>query len=296
MALNLRLQDWLRLGGLLLGMAAAGCSRASVPATDLGVPDEVQVSGPGVDMAIEGAYAVVWVDSGGLPVRQPAGISGAVVETLPIATRDLFLTGETTQLGSSLWVEVLRPSGGTGWVNFWNLAESVPNRVACGDGRVAELAYRLAGAVQNRDGRALAGLLSPKRGLVYRHEWWNEEVILPIESVPGLFGSREILDWGLDPLGEARLEGTFEETVLPDFQEVLSAPFELSCGTLVSGETARPPEWPAEYRNLGMLVLFQAADSLESAFGWRALALAVEYFDGRPYVAASVPYRGEIGP
>jgi hypothetical protein len=227
-------------------------------------------------------------------VRQPAGISGAVVDTLPRDSRDVRLTGDSSSLGSSLWVEILRPAGGTGWVNFWNLTEDVAREEFCTDARVGRLAERFQQAVRLGDGSALAALISPKRGWVYRHEWWNDEVIMPLEAIPGLFQSSDEMVWGQGSAG-APVLGSFSDVVLPDLV-VAAGGSEQTCGLLRSGDTARSAEWPVDYRNLNFLYFFQPSAASEATFGWSGWGLAVEYLQGQPLLAAMVRYHGEIGP
>ena len=57
-------------------------------------------------------YSVVWVEAEEtLTVTKPAGISGMVVSELAYGQRGIQLTGSSTGLGSSTWVEIIIPSG-----------------------------------------------------------------------------------------------------------------------------------------------------------------------------------------
>ncbi|MFQ5944500.1 MAG: hypothetical protein ACE5JF_13210, partial [Anaerolineales bacterium] len=145
------------------------------------------------------AYAVAWVPDGEpLAVRQPAGITSMAVANLAFDQRGLTVTGKTTQMGSSTWVEINLPEGGKGWINGWNLTEDFPSSSFCDDARVSELANQFIVAIQNQDGEKLSQLVSPKRGLILRHDWWNPEVRVGFSSVPGLFLDPSPVTWGVN--------------------------------------------------------------------------------------------------
>lgn len=243
------------------------------------------------------AYAVVLAtEESGLAVRQPAGISGTTVAVLPSDARGLLLTGGSSRLGSSLWVEIVRPEGGTGWVQSWNLTEDVPAARFCADPAVTGRNESIRQAIQQRDGPALAGAVNPKRGLAVRHDWWNVEVILPPESLPGVFDASLPDEWGLQSGSQSPIRGTFRDVILPKLDEVWSGSARQACDQLIIGETGRPAQWPAEYATLNFLSYHVPADPTETVFGWRTWAMVFEYLQGVPYLSAWIQYRGEIAP
>lgn len=242
------------------------------------------------------SYAVVWADDAGLAVRQPAGISGTTVAVLASDARGLRLTGGSSRLGSSLWVEIMRPEGGTGWVQSWNLTEDVAQGRFCADPAVATRNEVIGRAILQRDGVGLAGVVSPKRGLAVRHDWWNTEVILPPAAVPNLFEASRPDEWGLQSGSRSPIVGTFREVILPPLDEVWSSGPSGTCDQMVVGETGRPAQWPEEYSNLNFYSYHLPADPTETVFGWRTWVTAFEYLQGTPYLVALVQYRGEIAP
>jgi len=163
----------------ILGLTLAGCTRAIVPLSFVTrtppgpTPAPTRTPGP-TFIAISGnptghPYAVVWVPAeSSLPVQQPAGIPGLQVGTLAPDQRGIYLTGNSTLLGSSLWVEVLAP-GLAGWVNSWYLTEDVSPADFCTDPQVVALLDGFGEAILSRDGRALASMTSPRRGLAIRY-------------------------------------------------------------------------------------------------------------------------------
>jgi hypothetical protein len=280
--------------------AALACARssASAPGT-VGPPSDPSPTAvvdidPGNRSTL---YAVVWADEeSGLAVRQPAGITGTTVSVLPSDARGLLLTGGSSRLGSSLWVEIVRPEGGTGWVQSWNLTEDVPADRFCADPAVTTRISILRQALLQRDGPGLAGVVNPKRGLAIRHDWWNLEVILPAESVPGVFDASLPDEWGLQSASQSPILGTFRDVILPQLDEVWSGAIREACDQLIIGETGRPAQWPAEYATLNFYSFHLPAGPTETVFGWRTWATAFEYLQGAPYLAALIQYRGEIAP
>jgi len=120
-----------------MGLVVGGCTRTTVSVTEIARATESSVP-PTATAGIEPgptlrptepissglAYAIAWVPGGeALVVRQPAGTSGSEVDELSSDQQGIQLTGNSTLLGSSLWVEIFRAGGGTGWVNSWNLTE-----------------------------------------------------------------------------------------------------------------------------------------------------------------------------
>lgn len=287
---------------------AAGCSRAEVPAEALfptASPTSLQeptasptvepfpTSPPGPTPEISG-YAVAWVPEGEtLAVVEPAG-SGAVVGELDPTTRGIELTGNTTLLGSAKWVEIRRSGGGTGWVRAWNLVEAVDPEGFCQDSRVLDLIVAFRRALERRDGAALATLVSPRHGLVIRHDWWNPEVVVPKEEVADLLEGTRAYRWG-EQLGTGfPIEGAFRQVILPQLEDVLVDKAEVHCQSLRVGATTRPAQWPSEYINIPFYTLFRPPPSESNPYGWRAWALGFEYVDGQPYLVLLVQYRPEI--
>ena len=114
---------------LISGLFLSSCTRTMVPMgtkivalPTLTTQPQFQVSPtPSIEIETD-QYAVVWVThEETLIIRKPAGISGTAVSELAYDQRGIKLTGSSTLLGSSTWVEIYTPAGGAGWVNSWNL-------------------------------------------------------------------------------------------------------------------------------------------------------------------------------
>jgi len=291
--------------GMLL-LATSACRQAVVPLpTPTLSKEEQSASSPTSAPAPEAQptapslgqvpYAVAWAGDGGpLAVRQPAGITSMAVASLAADQRGLTATGKTTQMGSSTWVEINLPEGGKGWIREWNLTEDVPSATFCEDVRVADLANQFIVAVTERDGGKLSALVSPRRGLIIRHDWWNPEVNLGYSSVSGFFLDPTPITWGINRDSELAINGTIRDVILPQLEEVFAIAPELTCNTLGVGSTARDAMWPSDYSNVNYISFYRAAPEPGSQLNWRTWALGFEYLDGQPYLTLLVQYRGEI--
>jgi hypothetical protein len=289
-------------------LALAACTRTLVPVTAIVKPTSspttvsptiVVEPGPTLrptePISAGLAYAVAWVPGGEtLAVRQPAGTSGSKIDELSSDQRGIQLTGNSTLLGSSLWVEILRSGGGSGWVNSWNLTEAVSASDFCADPRVQALIDQVKTAVEERDGAALAELISPRRGLVVRLDWWNPDVVIPYSAIPNVLTSPTIVEWGIEQESGEPVEGTFREMILPGLDDVLEGDPTISCDSLNAGRTARSAQWPDEFTNINFYSFFRPPNVPGNELSWRAWAMGIEYVGGEPYLSLLVQYRAEI--
>lgn len=287
----------------MLAITLAACTRSSVPIpTPLVLPTEpaIEQEQPVITLVPEpisgdATYAIVWIEQDDvLRIRQPAGISGSVVDTLARDLRGVRLTGKTTSLGSSTWVEVVRPMGGTGWISSWNVTEYVSEDQFCSDPEVARLIEQFVQAVETSDGSKLASIVSPKRGLVIRHDWWNPEVKFDYFSIHTIFDAIEVYDWGIERNSDLAIEGTFSQVIPQQLMEVFGAVPEIVCNSLKTSTTGREVEWPQQYANLRFYSFHKPATEPGNQLNWKTWALAIEYVDGVPYLAVLVQYKGEI--
>ncbi len=291
--------------GLVVALAAAGilgaCTRALVP---IGIPAAPQYAtaiaestlGAGGILPGGGtSFSVFGVPPDGhLIVREPAGISGTVVAELPADLRRIGLTGLSTPLGSSIWVEISVPSGTSGWINLWNLTEDVEPQDFCQDPRVPALMDTFFAALRDRSGELLAETISPRRGLVLRHDWWNDEVVIPPPEVPDLMQRVDEIVWGVQRGSGAPIVGSFRDRMLPELDALLAGEAQEACNQLLSADTGIPAEWPGEYARMNFLSYHLPAPDPGPKFNWRSWAVGVEYVDGVPYVAILIRYQGDL--
>jgi hypothetical protein len=289
---------------VVAGLVVSACTRAAVPvgtlptpfrptATSI-VPTETPISEtPPVAASLE--YAVVGIDEGGqLPVRETAGVSGVVNGYLTPQQKAVRLTGKTTLLGSSEWVEVLRVDGRMGWVPASMLTEYVPSEIFCADSRANDIVSSFVEAVRDRDGDRLASLVSESRGLLIRVDWWNPEIRFSKEQVADLFADPTSVDWGAHFASNTRITGSFADIILPEIDDVLVGGAALACDDFQVRSLVQGIRRPAAYQNFNFYNFYRAAPEGGSEFNWRAWSILIEYVDGQPHLVGLVQYRPQV--
>jgi hypothetical protein len=293
------------LAGFLPLVGALACARGSIPIVPAGavLPSTLTAAaavtrtplyfftpGPGFQFP----HAVFGIPEGEtVTVRQVAGVSGGDVGELRFDQRGLTLTGNATSLGSSSWVEVERPTGGTGWVRAVDLTQDIPRDAFCGDARVRTLLEALQTSIADRDAAALQSIVSPRRGLTVRFDWWNPEVTFTTREIADLLGSDTPIDWGTQQAG-GQIRGSFKQVVLPRLDAVATGEVRYGCDETLIGPALREARWPSEYVNLNYYALFHPAEPTGSEFAWTTWLVGIEYVDNQPYVSHLVQLRAGI--
>jgi len=291
---------------LLAGVLSAtfllsACTRALVPLGTTAIPlastagaEATQAEGWGIPGGGISYSAFGVSPDASLIVRQPAGISGTVVAKLPADMRHIDLTGQATPLGTSTWVEITVPSGRTGWVNLWNLTEDVEPQAFCQDPRVPALLDTFFTALRDRSGESLAQTVSPRRGLVLHHDWWNPEIVIPLSEVTDLMQRIDSVAWGVQRGSGAPIVGSFRDRMLPELDALLAGTPQQACNQLLSADTSITAEWPDEYARMNFISFHIPAPDPGTRFNWRSWAIGVEYVDGVPFVAILIRYQGDL--
>jgi hypothetical protein len=283
-----------------ISLLIASCTRTTVPIDPTAVPTdgipEVNPT-PLIISTFEpsGVYAVVGILEGEvLALRNPAGITGSIVEELAYDARGITATGNVANLGSSIWMEIQTPDGSRGWVNSLNMTEDVSHEQFCQDARALLVLDHSLHSIQNRDGELLSQIVNPRRGLIIRHDWWNPEVIVPADSVSGIFDNLNELEWGLLSGGEFKIKGSFKDVILPLLEDaILDSPVPV-CGELPSGTTSRPALWPTEYTSFNYYAIHRPASEGGNDFDWRTWAFGFEYIDGQPFLTSITHFHGDV--
>ncbi len=287
---------------MIFGLFISACTRTLVPIgtktislpTQTAQPQLLVSPSPTIETETD-HYAIVWVgNEDTLIVRKPAGISGTAVSELAYDQRGIKLTGSSTRLGSSTWVEIYTPAGGTGWVNFWNLTEDVLPAQFCEDGRVNILLEDFIASLIDQDGEKLNRTVHPERGLVLRHDWWNPDVIFVPNSVKGLFSDLTEIDWGVLGGSEFHILGSFQQVIFPHVEDVFSVTPEVKCNEMIAGVTSQIAIWPTEFDNMNFYVFHRSSPEGGNKYDWRTLAIGIEYVNSQPYVSVVIQYRGDI--
>lgn len=299
--LGLRGLSWAPLMAAMLLLAASmGCTRASIPIEmsegTLEAALQAEEEGtPGPIDPKKDDFAVVWIPAEeALIVRESAGISSPEAGRLAYDQTGIELTGSSTALGSSQWVEIKTQFGVTGWVPRWNLTEQVAQEGFCRDEAVRDLIAELTAAIESEDSRALQGLLSPTRGLIIRVDLWNPEVRLRTDELPAIFVDPTEIEWGSRFASETPIRGTFADTVAPSLVDVFLSDHEIACNEVMMGRSPEPAQWPPEYENLNFISYHRPAPTDGNTYNWRTWVVAIEYVEGRPMIALLMQIRPQV--
>lgn len=242
-----------------------------------------------------GEYAVLGIEAGDqLPFRTTAGLSGEINGYLAPDQRGLRLTGKSTLLGSSQWVEIERADGRTGWVQATNLTEYVSPDQFCSDLRANEVFTRFSRAIISRDGDLLSSLVSDRRGLAIRVDWWDPAVVLTRSEVADLFADPTSRSWGVNVGSQTAIEGTFSDAILPQLEDVLANAPALACDSLQLGTVTQAVLPPIAYANLNYYNAFRPAPAGGNTFNWHSWSILIEYIDGQPYLVGLIRFRPQV--
>ena len=281
----------------------SACTRSSIPIDTVTTPgpqpiEEMPIAATAVLGSIfqpSETYAVVWIpEDEPLKLRVPAGIAGSIVDELDFDALGVRVTGHTTNLGSSLWVEITGPDGEMGWVNSWNLTEETASEDFCADTRIIGLLEQATQALIADDINSLFPIVNPKRGLILRHDWWNPDVIIRSSELSNLYLSSVDRDWGKLSGGDFAIEGSFSEIFSPLLKDVLTATPVAVCEEIPSGVTSMPVIWPGEYANMHFYAFHRSSPEGGNRYDWRTFVFGFEYLQGEPYLTLLVHFHGDI--
>jgi hypothetical protein len=268
----------------------------SIAATEV-IPTSIPTPTPGSirDYSTDREYAAVWViKDEGLHVRNPAGISGSIVEDWPWNARQIYLTDNRSLLGSSLWVEILVNGDLTGWVNAWNITEYVSSEDFCQDQRVIDLLNSFHSFIQNPKDPTIQELVSPNHGLSFRHNWYNLDITFSRDEVFNAFSDVTEINWGVMADSGLEIIGSFEEILQPKIDDVFLQSPEFACNELQWGSTSGEVQWPDEFQNLNFYSFYRPADEEVNPLDWRTWAVGIEYVDGQPFLTVFIHYSSEL--
>ncbi|MFP3854657.1 MAG: hypothetical protein ACLFWD_10240 [Anaerolineales bacterium] len=239
--------------------------------------------------------AVVWVQPDEvLQLKDSAGIAGTTITTLTYDQQSILPTGVRTSLGSSTWLEVRTSTDEIGWLPSWNLTEQVPAAAFCHDPRIGEMLDEFATSLAEEDSGTLRSLLSPKRGLIIRHDPSNPEVRIPEGKLQGIFSDPHVYRWGTRFASQTIIQGSFNEVVVPALLEVLVADPIVACNEVEVGRNADAESLPPMYQNLNFINLYRPASEGGNSFNWRTWVILFEYVEGQPYIALLLQIRPQV--
>jgi hypothetical protein len=215
-----------------------------------------------------------------------------VTASFPATATNVMRTGPSAWVGDDLWVEVSKPSGGTGWVNSHFLTEYVAPATFCASTAVTNLLANLDTAITTRNGVSLSALTSPAHGMsVYLWRYGNHVTFMPDDS-RWVFDSTFDHAWGEAPGSGLATTGSFQEEVLPKLQEVFNASYTLTCNSLGTAPSYGGEPWPVLYTNINYYtVLKPGTPGIDLDFIF--FLVGVEYVGGQPYVFSLIHFAWE---
>ena len=262
----------------------------SAPAGSTAVPGAVVATAvPGVIQPglPSGPYGVILVAAGdALNVRSAAGTGGSIIGTFTATANNVMRTGPSITVNNTLWVQVIAPSSGTGWVDAVYLTEYVAPATFCADGRVNTLLNNFGNAVKSSNGGALDPLVSPFHGMAVRL-WRNgNAVVFDQAHAQWIFTSTFTHDWGAAPGSGLDTVGDIHAEVVPKWLDVFTAPtpgYTLSCNSPQTGGASYDTSWPKPYANVNFYSIYKPGPA-GNENSWRTLLVGVEYVQNQPYI------------
>ncbi|WP_376791765.1 SH3 domain-containing protein [Thermoflexus sp.] len=283
----------MRMIGFALLLSACQIGGLPIPPTSTALPTPSQQAPTATvtptPMALQRPFAVVLVQPNDqLNVRAGPGPDQPILATLPSNASGLLLTGREQTVQGARWVEVRLPDGRIGWVNAMFLTQEVSPQAFCADPQGAALLDRLESAIRERNGQALAALISPIHGLRIHVNRLSDPVLIRPDQAVTLFTDETPIHWGVHPASAMEIVGPFRQAVLPDLLDVIDRPHERQCGLLVPPVTYQPA-WPEAYRAFNFYSLHRPGTP-GNELDWRTWVVGVAYVDGRPYVAVLMQF------
>lgn len=202
-------------------------------------------------------------------------------------------TGPSARVGDSLWMEVQRSGGGTGWVNSNFLTEYVSASAFCADSQVTTVLNSLKSALLNSNGDSLANLSSPLHGLDLRLWRYGTLVNYERQQARFLFESAFQVNWGPAPGSGENTVGSFAQAVLPKLTEVFGANYELHCNDTLDLATFSLQPWPPEYANINFYAVHKPGSEIYGGLDWRTWLVGIEYSGGKPYLFSLIHFQWE---
>ncbi len=240
-----------------------------------------------------GPYATLMVaPSDVLNIRSGPGVGYAVSANLAATATNIMRTGPSSSVDGDLWVEVLKPGGGTGWVNSYFLTEYIPPATFCASTSVNTFIANLDTALTTRNGTQLSGLVSPAHGMtVYLWRYGNPVTFMANDAL-WVFDTTYEHRWGEAPGSGLATNGSFHSAVLPFLQEVFNASYSLTCNSLGTAAQYGSEPWPLLYTNVNYYtVLKPGTPGIDLDF--RYFLVGVEFVQGQPYVFALIHFAWE---
>ncbi|MDD5370261.1 MAG: hypothetical protein PHQ40_14355 [Anaerolineaceae bacterium] len=242
---------------------------------------------PVISPVIGTTYGVILISPGDtLPLRSQPASTTSIVENLDPQAKGITLTGKDAKVGGIHWVEANVPSGNTGWLNQTNLTAFVSPLSFSTDNQVTQLIDAFTAALNQKDGKQLASLISPLHGLRLQYLRGGTIAIYDQAKASWVFDSSYQTNWGLHPGSGLPVKASFSQEVLPALLDVLnSKETKVTYENISTGGTTYDAAWPKEYANINFLSLYRPGPASQEQ-NWRTWLIGIEYSEGKPYLFA----------
>ncbi len=154
----------------------------------------------------------------------------------------------------------------------------------CANPRGTELIVYLREAIQTKDGKLLASLVSPTDGMNVRFLRDGNVINYDVEHAPFVFETTYQADWGLHFASGEPTIGAFQEIILPSLQQIFSADAEIICNELKTGGATYIPEW--QYPDMDFYSIHFPGTEQYSGMDWQTWAIGMAPVDGVLYITA----------
>lgn len=168
------------------------------------------------------------------------------------------------------------------------VASPTPVPGFCADPRGRELINSLRTAIQTKDGKLLASLISPTEGMDVRIFRNGNVVNYDVEHAPFVFETTFQADWGLHFASGEPTIGSFQEIILPSLQQIFSVETEIICNELKTGGATYIPEW--QYPDMDFYSVHFPGTSQYDGMDWQTWAIGMAPVDGELYITALSPF------
>jgi len=238
-------------------------------------------------------YAVVLVPEGeALEIHGGSGYESPVIGTVSWDFAPLVSTGTVDRIGTETWVEAYLPEGGTGWFDREFLTGYIPPEEFCAQVPAAELFGSLYEALRTNDGRLLTPIVSPVHGLTVTYINNGYPKAYDPAQAGMVFGSPDIVDWGLGPGSGLPVEGTFEDLVRPDLLAVFGSAYETRCNAITLGGASYTVTWPSLWKNINFYSVYKPGTP-GTELDWMTWLVGIEAAEGEFYLFSLSRYNWE---
>jgi len=258
-------------------------------------PTPTTISSPAITPILqdEESYRVAYVAADDvLNIRSGPGAENQILGVLLPDAAGIRMSGRSQLVSGTSWVWITTEQQ-EGWVNNRYLTGEIDSASFCQDPYAAEILVQLKTAIDSQDSALLAQITHPERGLRVRSSWWNPEVKLSKIDIDGLFERTSSYEWGVEDGSGLKIEGTFQDVIVPHLQNDLLGAANINCNRLEHGPTTGIVKLPDGYQGINYYGFYRPAND-ELGFDWGTWAVGIEKWQSQYFLSFLVHYRYEI--